>query len=214
MILTALITVIGAYLLGSVSFAVIFSNLFAKKDVRGMGSGNAGATNVIRAVGFVPGLLTFLCDALKGFAACKLGELIFGYISENAPSEWAAPIYGAYICGVACMLGHILPLFFGFKGGKGVATSVGIFAVCCPKAIIIGLAVFAVMLLILRIVSLSSLTAAVTVVAFSVVFSDKGAALWPQAVMSIMMGCMVFVKHADNIKRLAAGEEKRIRLKR
>lgn len=214
MILTALVTVIGAYLLGSISFAVIFSRAFVKKDVRGMGSGNAGTTNVMRAVGFLPGLLTFICDALKGFIACKSGEMIFDYISRNSASEWAVPIYGAYICGVFCMVGHILPLFFGFKGGKGVATAVGIFAVCCPKAIIIGLLAFSAVLIISRIVSLSSLVAAVTVVVLSMIFRDTSAAFLPQAIMSASMGAMIFIKHSDNIKRLLSGQEKRIKIKR
>lgn len=212
--LTVLITVIGAYLIGSISFAVVFSKLFSKEDVRSKGSGNAGTTNVMRSVGLLPGILTFLCDALKGFAACKVGELIFEYIAENSDAVWAEPIYGAYICGVACMLGHIFPIFFGFKGGKGVATSVGIFAVCCPIAIISGLAIFALGLLVVRIVSLSSLVATVTVVVMSCIFTDKSANILPQIIMCIIMGIIVFSKHSSNIKRLLAGEEKRITVKR
>ena len=179
-----------------------------------MGSGNAGTTNVMRTAGFLPGLLTFICDALKGFAACMIGKLIFDYIHTATGAEWSLPIYGAYLCGVACMLGHIFPLFFQFRGGKGVATSVGIFAVCCPIAIIIGLAVFAVMTLITKIVSLSSLTATVTVVVISVIFYNENAALWPQAVLSIIMGAMVFLKHKENIKRLVSGEESKINIRR
>lgn len=214
MLISAVITVIAAYLLGSINFAVIFSAVFVKKDVRDMGSGNAGTTNVMRTAGFLPGLLTFICDALKGFAACMIGKLIFDYIHTATGAEWSLPIYGAYLCGVACMLGHIFPLFFQFRGGKGVATSVGIFAVCCPIAIIIGLAVFAVMTLITKIVSLSSLTATVTVVVISVVFYNENAALWPQAVLSIIMGAMVFLKHKENIKRLVSGEESKINIRR
>ncbi|MBQ8648957.1 MAG: glycerol-3-phosphate 1-O-acyltransferase PlsY [Clostridia bacterium] len=214
MLISAIITVIAAYLLGSINFAVIFSAVFVKKDVRDMGSGNAGTTNVMRTAGFLPGLLTFICDALKGFAACMIGKLIFDYIYTATGAEWALPIYGAYLCGVACMLGHIFPLFFQFRGGKGVATSVGIFAVCCPIAIVIGLAVFAVMTLITKIVSLSSLTATVTVVVLSVVFYNENAALWPQAVLSIIMGAMVFLKHKENIKRLVSGEESKINIRR
>lgn len=214
MILTGIITVIGAYLIGSISFAVIFSKLFSKEDVRSKGSGNAGTTNVMRSVGLVPGILTFVCDALKGFAACKAGELIFEYISQNSDALWAEPIYGAYICGVACMLGHVFPIFFGFKGGKGVATSVGIFLVCCPIAIITGLVVFALGVIIIRIVSLSSLVATVTVVVMSCIFTTDDALRWPQIIMCFIMGAIVFLKHSANIKRLLKGEEKRITVKR
>ena len=111
------------------------------------------------------------------------------------------------------MLGHVFPIFFGFKGGKGVATSVGIFAVCCPIAIIIGLTVFAIMTLITKIVSLSSLIATVTVISLSIVFYNSDADIILPALLSITMGVIVFLKHKDNIKRLAKGEEKKIEVR-
>lgn len=207
-------TVIAAYLLGSINFAVIFAGAFLKKDVRELGSGNAGTTNVMRTAGFLPGALTFICDALKGFAACFIGKTVFDYVYTSTGSEWSLPVYGAYLCGVACMLGHVFPVFFQFKGGKGVATSVGIYAVCCPIAIVSGLAVFALMVVISKIVSLSSLLATVTVVTLSIVFFGDGAGLAVSAVLSIVMGIIVFLKHSENIKRLVKGEEKKIKIRR
>lgn len=202
--------VIIAYLLGSINFAVIFANIFLKKDVRELGSGNAGTTNVMRTAGFLPGALTFICDALKGFAACFIGKMLFIHAFPDT-IPW---IYVAYMCGVACMIGHVFPIFFRFKGGKGVATSVGIFAVCCPIAIVIGLTVFALMTLITRIVSLSSLVATVTVISLSLVFYDSEANIIIPALLSITMGVTVFLKHKDNIKRLVKGEEKKITVRR
>lgn len=210
MLITAIITIIAAYLIGSINFAVIFSNAFLKKDVRSMGSGNAGTTNVMRNAGFLPGALTFICDALKGFVATFLGKAVFSYMLNAQGVDWALPIYGAYICGLACMLGHIFPIFFQFKGGKGVATSVGIFAICSPIAIISGLSVFALSTIITKIVSFSSLLATVVVVVLSIIFNDNSAALWPQAILSIIMGALVFFKHSENIKRLIAGTESKI----
>ena len=212
MVITALVTVIAAYLIGSISFAVIFAKSFLKKDVRELGSGNAGTTNVMRNAGFLPGALTFIFDALKGFAAAFMGKAIFEYIHTQTGSEWSFWIYGAYLCGAACMLGHILPLFFGFKGGKGVATSVGIYAVCCPIAIIIGLAVFAVSTLVTRYVSLSSVLAATVGVVLAIVFHNDTAGILPQIILSISMGAMVIIKHKDNIKRLINGTERKIKL--
>lgn len=209
MVMTAVVTIVAAYLIGSINFAVIFTKLFIKQDVRDFGSGNAGTTNAMRVAGPLPGILTFVCDALKGLAACAIGQAVFGYITTQGFS-WAQPIYGAYICGAACMLGHMYPLFFGFKGGKGVAVSVGIFLICSWQAIVIGLAVFALMTLVTRIVSLSSLTATVVVVTFSVVFNDPSASILPQILLSAAMGTAVFLKHKDNIKRLLAGEERKI----
>lgn len=210
MYLAAVAAVVIAYLLGSINFAVIFANAFLKKDVRELGSGNAGTTNVMRTAGFLPGALTFVCDALKGFAACFIGKMLFIHAYPDT-IPW---IYVAYMCGVACMLGHVFPIFFGFKGGKGVATSVGIFAVCCPIAIIIGLTVFALMVLLTKIVSLSSLIATVTVISLSLVFYDSDANIALPAVLSISMGAIVFLKHKDNIKRLIKGEEKKITVRR
>lgn len=214
MVMTAIITVIAAYLIGSISFAIIFSNAFMKKDVRSMGSGNAGTTNVMRNGGFLPGALTFICDALKGFAASFMGKLIFEYIMENTDAIWAQPIYGAYICGTACMLGHVFPIFFQFKGGKGVATSVGIFGVCCPIAIISGLAVFALVTITSKYVSLASIIATVTVVVLSIILYNKSASIIPQIVFIVIMGAIVILKHKENIKRLLAGTESKVGSKR
>jgi len=210
MILWAFLVVVAAYLLGSINFAVIFSNAFMKKDVRDMGSGNAGTTNVMRNAGFLPGALTFLCDALKGLAATLAGKLVFDYIYNSVGESWALPIYGAYLCGVACMLGHVFPIFFQFKGGKGVATSVGIYAICCPLAIALGIMVFTAGTLIFRYVSLASLIGTVVVVSCSLIFATDGALLWPQAVLSILMGIIVISKHNTNIKRLLNGTESKV----
>ncbi len=211
MIMTVIVTAIAAYLIGSINFAVIFAKAFMKKDVRELGSGNAGATNVMRNAGFLPGALTFVFDALKGFVASYLGKIIFDYIYTQTGNELCEGIIGAFLCGLACMLGHVFPFFFDFKGGKGVATSVGIFAVCCPIAIIIGLAVFAITLFISKYVSLSSVLAAVTVVVLSIVFCDKTALLLPQILLSLAMGVIVIGKHKDNIKRLLAGNESKVK---
>ena len=208
MIITAIITVIAAYLIGSINFAVIFSRAFLKQDVRNMGSGNAGTTNVMRNGGFLPGALTFLCDALKGFVASYMGYLIFGYLSHY--TTWAMAIYGAYACGTACMLGHVFPIFYQFKGGKGVATSVGIFAVCCPLAIICGLIVFAGVTFISKYVSLASIIATVTVVTLSIIFYDFYASIYVQAFFIVAMGAIVILKHSSNIKRLINGTESKI----
>ncbi len=205
---------IAAYLIGSVNFAVIFSKLFTGKDVRDSGSGNAGATNTLRTAGKLPGILTFVFDAVKGFAACYIGKVSFGYLYSVTSNEWLNSTYGAYLCCIAVMLGHIYPVFFGFKGGKAVACSVGTFAVCCPIAIILGLTGFAVSLIISKIVSLSSLIATVIVVGTSVIYQFVAADITyniiPIIVLSLIAGFIVFIKHKDNISRLIKGEEKKI----
>lgn len=202
--------ILFAYLVGSINFAIIFSRLFTGKDIRQIGSGNAGATNVLRSAGFLPGFLTFLFDAVKGFVACFTAKQVFEYIYEATQNSLFSPLVGSYICVVFVMLGHIFPVFFRFKGGKAVAVSVGTYAVCCYPAILLGLLVFAVSLFISKIVSLSSLLATVTVVTMSIVFMDFSEPAIPQIVCTIIAGFLVFIKHKENIIRLKNGEEKKI----
>ena len=202
--------VIFAYLIGSVNFAVIIGRIFLGKDVRLEGSGNAGATNVLRSAGIVPGLLTFLLDAFKGFIACFVGKLVFEYLFKVTENNMFNPAVGVYLCVLAVMLGHIFPVFFGFKGGKAVAVSVGTYAVCCYPAILLGLLVFVIVLLLSRMVSLSSLAATVTVVGTSIVFMDYSTPFIPQIICTVLAGTIVFVKHKDNIIRLKNGTEKKM----
>ena len=108
------------------------------------------------------------------------------------------------------MLGHVFPIFFQFKGGKGVATSVGIYAVCSPVAIVLGLTVFAIVTLTSKYVSVGSVTAAITVVICSLIFRISDAAIMPLIIMSVAMGLIVVLKHIENIKRIIAGTESKI----
>ena len=212
-IILAVLAVVAAYLFGSVNFAVMFTRAFDNSDIREQGSGNAGTTNVMRVSGVVPGLLTFFCDALKGFTACMLGKVLFAVVCQTYNYQIFWPLSGAYICGVVCMFGHIFPLFFGFKGGKGVATSVGIFGVCCPITVAVGLTVFAIVTLISKYVSLGSLVATVTVVVLATVVPLKYTPVAVQVVCCALMALMIFYKHRGNIKRLLSGTERKINKK-
>ena len=122
--LPTLFTILTGYLLGSVNFSIIVTNLYIKKDIRNFGSGNAGATNVLRSVGKVPALLTFAGDFAKQVAAILLGKLIFtAMLSQGAVNMDLILRYSAYLAGISCFLGHIYPVFFHFRGGKGVTTA-------------------------------------------------------------------------------------------
>lgn len=214
MIVLAVLAPVAAYLIGSISFAVIFTKIFSKTDVREHGSGNAGTTNVLRVAGKTAGILTFLCDALKGTAAALLGMLVYKYVF---PDSQTAVMYGKYICGIACMVGHAFPVWFGFKGGKCAATSVGIFAVCCPWSIVAGLIGYCINMLVTRIVSLSTLIATVLVVGFSIGINGFNGITNPDYVIisiSLLGGIIVFLRHKDNIKRLIKGEEKKLKIKK
>ena len=211
----AVAVIIGSFLIGSVSFAIIFTKLFSNKDVRDFGSGNAGMTNVMRVSGPLPGILTFVFDFLKGFVAAYIGGIAFERIFEETENIIFSPIYGKLICALFCMIGHVLPIFFSFRGGKGVATGVGAFFAVCPVAAASGLGIFAVLFIITRIISLSSLagTAAVVLV-FDFFYLDSTAPILPQIIIGMLIAFIIFAKHKENIFRLIHGEEKKLKVKK
>ncbi len=213
-LMLVVIAALQAYILGSLNFAVIFTNIFTKKDVRDYGSGNAGMTNVLRVAGPLPGILTFLCDSAKGAVACAIGRyIIFDYLSSHYlhRADWYLPIYGALFCGIFCMLGHVFPIFFQFKGGKAVAVSVGIFAIVDWRCIVTVLLMFIVMILISRIVSISSLiaTAAMPICIYFYP-RETGENLFVSVALTMVMVLIIYIKHTENIKRIFRGEEKPI----
>ena len=202
--------IILGYLMGSVNFAMIYSWLFSHKDIREMASGNAGMTNVMRSVGVLPGILTFLGDFLKGIGAVLVGRyLIYAFID---PVGVIIPEYTAIFCGMACQLGHIFPVFYGFRGGKSVATSIGILLMMDWRAGLIAIGVFAAMVFATKIVSISSISGALTA-PFSIYFFNRAASPATVCLQTVLCGIIVAVlitAHWQNIGRLIRGEEKKL----
>ncbi|MBE6798987.1 MAG: glycerol-3-phosphate 1-O-acyltransferase PlsY [Ruminococcaceae bacterium] len=213
------VAIIGSYLLGSINGAVVISKLIAKKDVRDYGSGNAGMTNMMRVMGFVPGLLTFIIDVLKGSITCLLARfLVFPYIFAQTGFEVFRPEYAAIYCGMFCLLGHIFPVFFGFKGGKGVATTLGIGFVCCWHVALLAFATFLIVMAVSRIVSLSSIIAGVSIPVFAAIFMTDAAGApgskWVQFGLITLVALNLIWMHRTNIVRLIKGEEKKLAVKK
>lgn len=209
------LSLVGSYLLGSINGAVIISKSVAHKDVRDYGSGNAGMTNMMRVMGFVPGLLTFLVDVLKGVLTCVLAKFVtFPYIFESTGFEVFRPEYAVYYCGMLCLLGHIFPVFFGFKGGKGVATTLGIGFVLCWQVALLAFSVFLIVMAIGRIVSLSSIIAGVSIPIFAIVFINDISGVpnskWVQVVLMTVIAANLIWMHRTNIVRLIKGQEKKL----
>jgi glycerol-3-phosphate acyltransferase PlsY len=196
--MVALLAVVAAYLIGSVSFAVVASRAFGLPDPRTYGSGNPGATNVLRSGRKAAALATLLGDAGKGAAAVLL-------------ARWAAPHVGLTeftiaATAVGAFLGHLYPVYFGFKGGKGVATAFGLLLVLSPWVALAAGAVFVAVVLTTRYISLGSVLAAV-------VAAVSAAALlgWtPAAIAIILMALLIVVRHLPNLKRLLAGQERKV----
>ena len=217
-VIMLIIALVVSYLIGSINFALIVSKIFVKKDVRKMGSGNAGMTNVIRTVGIVPGIITFVGDFGKGLAAPLIAKfLLFPYIAENAPdfiANFLTPEYGVYFCGFLCIIGHAYPIFFGFRGGKGVSTSIAVlFCINWIVATFV-LTTFLVLFLITKIISIGSVLGAVEFPIFNFLINyNKGLdtiELVYIVVLSALIASLVFLKHKDNIIRLNKGEEKQL----
>ena len=193
-----ILVVVLAYLLGSLSFAVIVSKAMGMADPRSYGSGNPGATNVLRSGKKKAAVLTLLGDALKGLVAVLLAKYFLdaGSISE-ATVAWVA---------LAVLIGHMWPVFFGFKGGKGVATAVGVlFALSWPVALICTL-VWLVMAFGLKISSLAALTATVLSPVLAWVFIDETSWCWAVLIIAIL----VLYRHKSNIQNLLSGKETKI----
>jgi glycerol-3-phosphate acyltransferase PlsY len=187
-----------AYLLGSIPFGYILVRLFRHEDIRAIGSGNIGATNVVRSGAKGLGILTLVLDALKGFVAVVIAQHI------------AAP-YGfpqAYDIAVAAVLGHCFPVWLSFRGGKGVATALGVFFALVPVTTVLYLlAVFIILVLITRYISLGSIVAAAL---FPVFALPHAPAHTPLIVAGyIIVPLIVILKHHQNIRRLLSGTENR-----
>jgi len=191
--LAALLVVVG-YLLGSLSFAVIVVRLKTGRDIRAEGSGNAGATNVLRGYGKGLAALVAAADVGKGAAAVLLVRLVT-----------ADPRYAA-AAGVAAVVGHVFPIFYGFRGGKGVATAVGVFLALAPLAMLVGLAIFFLVVIITRYVSLGSCVTAVLLPPLAGLFHAPRAVLAAAAIVAVL----IVLKHRENLERLARGEERKV----
>jgi acyl phosphate:glycerol-3-phosphate acyltransferase len=191
----AAVLVAAGYLLGSISFAVVLVRLRTGKDIRSEGSGNAGATNVLRSHGKGLALVVALLDVGKGAAAVALVRLVT-----------ADPRYGA-AAAFAAVAGHVFPLFHRFRGGKGVATAVGAFAVLTPLALLCCLGVFALVVALTRYVSLGSVVSMVLLppAAGALFHYPRPAVLAAAATALLILG-----KHLPNLRRLASGEERRL----
>ncbi len=202
-----------AYLLGSIPFGYILVRVFTGEDVRQVGSGNIGATNVARKAPGL-GMMTLILDAAKGYAAVRLGMYIADrtVMAKSVAADMTPYYLVVGLAAVCAILGHIFPVWLRFKGGKGVATGVGVFLAIVPNAVLIVLAIFAVILLLFHYVSLASIiaTAAFPVVGYLLISSGERSLLVP---FMCAASLLIIAKHHQNIRRLLTGTEHRLELR-
>jgi glycerol-3-phosphate acyltransferase PlsY len=203
MLLAALLIVALAYLLGSIPTGYLLVKLFRHEDIRSVGSGNIGATNVLRSGGKGLGAATFALDVLKGAAAVALGAWLASILLPSMPFRDAEAI-----AAVSAVLGHMFPVWLHFRGGKGVSTGFGVFLVAAPLAALASIGLFAVVLILTRYVSLASILGAGSfpVFAWFLVHGDKPA---PYIAAQVIVASLIILKHHQNIRRLATGTESR-----
>jgi glycerol-3-phosphate acyltransferase PlsY len=200
--LTLLTIPVVAYLLGSIPFGVLFTRLFGGGDVRKVGSGNIGATNVARAAGPVPAILTLLFDFAKGAVPVWLAGRLSG---ESA--TWMM------IAALAALLGHCFPIWLKFRGGKGVATAAGAFLVLCPAALLGSVMLFLIVLFFWRYVSLASISAAAAMpLLIYLLWAPHHAPPLIVTFGSLVAAVIIIYKHDANIQRLVQGEEPKFSL--
>lgn len=209
-IIIVVCVVLSSYFIGSVSSAVIISKLMSGKDIREEGSGNAGATNMLRVLGKGAGALTLVCDILKGVIAILLSMLFDMWLKSAAPDSIFIGNL-AYIAGFFAVIGHDFPIFFKFRGGKGVATSLGVVLMLNWKIGLIVLALALIIMIVSRYVSLGSITAAVSypilVIGF-MVGSEKWNVFY--ILSAVLLALVLILKHHANISRLLKGEENKL----
>jgi len=189
-----LLTLLAAYALGSIPFSFLVARLWGVRDVRQVGSGNVGATNVMRSAGALPGFVALALDGGKGAAAVALAQRFDA--SGVLPALAAAGV----------VVGHVYPVWLGFRGGKGVATGAGAFLPVAPLASLAALATFGAVLAATRYVSAGSIAGAV--VLSSMLFALH--APLPVARVGVLLSLLIVLKHRENIRRLLSGNERRL----
>ena len=226
-ILALVISAVIGYLLGGVNWAIILTRIVQRKDIRDQGSGNAGMTNVLRSVGKLPALLTFAGDFLKCVIAVLLSQLIMNWMFMS-PDVLLSPDYAPtaellrcarYAAGAACVVGHIFPVYYGFRGGKGIVAAAAMIALTDWRVFLAVIATFGLLFLWRKIISLASVTCAALypvytfLIVFLVDFQRWGRPVWyllTAVGVSLVVGALVLIKHRANIGRLLRGEEKPI----
>ncbi|MGB9622168.1 MAG: glycerol-3-phosphate 1-O-acyltransferase PlsY [Brevinematia bacterium] len=202
-----IVFIVVSFLLGSIPFGKIIAS--AKGiDITKEGSGNIGATNVFRVVGKFWGLVVLILDALKGI----LPTLFVKWLYTGSVVSFYLPEPYVFV-GVFAILGHMFSPFVAFRGGKGVATSLGVFLVLTPFGVVLGVVVFSLFLLIFRIVSISSMAAAISVFAYVLVdsiYSSNISQNYVLVITTFIVMLLVIIRHIPNIKRIIKGEEKKV----
>lgn len=215
-----LIAILIAYFLGSIPSGFILVKIFKGIDIRQYGSKNIGATNVIRVIGVIPGIISFIFDFLKGFFAVQIGRWLLESSTNISNTQILNVLNNIeatqtfqiliIIVGISVILGHIFPIFLHFKGGKGVATGAGAFINIAPIPVVYALISFVIILIIFRYVSLASMIAVITFFISELIRNIPKFNELPFLILAALIMILIIFRHKENIKRLKNGKEKKL----
>ncbi len=191
-----------SYFIGSIPFGFLITKIVKGVDIRQIGSGNPGATNVSRVLGKPYGILVFFLDMLKGFLPIFTFDLLFGS-HDHSPS--------LILCGIGVICGHTFPIFLGFKGGKAAATGCGVFLWLAPIPLLVSVAIWLITISISRYISLGSIISSIILVTSLILLGKDpfGRGLYV-TLFSVFMAILIIIRHKSNIKRLLNGTENKI----
>lgn len=220
MVWKLILTAVIGYLIGSVSFGYLAGKIFKGKDIRDVGSGNAGTANAIRNYGWGVGAFTFIGDLAKGSIAALVGVALFGELGLYFTSVTLQSVIPGldtiaaleshvviYVGGVSAVIGHIFPVFLKFKGGKGVATSLGVFLVIMPIPAFAMFAIAVIIIALTKTMSIGSMIGMAMIFAGSLIFNWGN--FWHHGTCALLLGLVLFY-HRHNLKRLAEGNENQL----
>ena len=197
MILKCILAAVIGYLVGTIPSGVLIGRLFGVEDIRRHGSGNSGTTNVLRTLGWLPSVLTLVCDVLKGYIPCLIGR-------------WLCGDAGMLLGGLCAILGHDFPVFMGFKGGKGIATSLALIIAINPWLALAELVTEIVVVAITRYMSVASIITAIAFPVFTAIICRGHQSYGLFVLFSTMAAALALFQHRGNIQRLIRGEENRL----
>lgn len=197
-----------AYAIGSINFSVIFSRKFAGFDVREKGSGNAGTTNMLRSVGKKAAIITLICDILKGVVSILIA-LAIGYFVKDVDKSILVQLAGFF-----AVFGHTFPIFFEFRGGKGVATALGVILLTNWQIGLICLVFALYLMLLTKMVSLGSIMAAILFPILTIFIHENFIASGNYSILGIALGLLVVFNHRSNLKRILEGNENKLSFKK
>ncbi len=209
MVWQLIVVTIAAYLIGSINLSIILCKLMGKGDIREQGSGNAGTTNTLRTLGKLPAVVVLIFDVLKAVIAIFVGKWLIS-LGQNPATTFPYNDFAIALSSIGVILGHNFPIYYGFKGGKGIATSLGVLLTVEWQLGLVCLVFALVLIIVTRTVSIGSIAAAILYPVLVLILGTKFENKWVYLGFAIIIALMAIIRHRSNIKRILNGTENKL----